>query len=223
MLTLIDGDLFEIDGLDGLAHGVNAEGKMCSGIAVEFRERFPEMHERYIETCRKALMAGGLFAYRDQDNFWIYNCFSQEFAGPNASLEHLRTSLYAMVYDAEHKGLARIGLPWIGTGVGALAREDVLEVFKDILGPSSVEFVVVNFVPESSLEPTPEEKEASVSLDVVEEVLREHVLEWKINERGGGPDEASFSDDVRGWCSCLERVSDYPLHVREEIEKVVNA
>lgn len=221
MLSLVNGDLFEIPSLDGIAHGVNAEGKMWSGIALQFRERFPEMHEEYIETCRKAPMAGGLFAYGDEDNFWVYNCFSQDLAGPNAKLDFLESSLRSMVAHAEYFELSRVGLPWIGTGVGALSREDVMEVFEDILEPSTVEFILVDYVPTPA--PVVEQPTPSVSLDVVEEVLREHIMEWKINNYSTEFNKEGDLSRIQGWCSCLERVDDYTAHVREHILKVVEA
>lgn len=220
MLALVNGDLFRLTSLDGIAQGVNAEGKMCSGIAVEFRERYPEMHEEYLRTCETAPMAGGLFAYKDEvDNIWIYNCFSQKLAGPNADLKLLKKSLQNMVFHAEINGLERVGLPWIGTGVGALNREDVLEVFEEVLYPSTVEFIVVNYTPDVD----PFSVVTKVSLDLAEKVLSEHVLEWRINGYSSEFDHSGDISGVQGWCSCLERVKDYVAHVREEIEKAARA
>ncbi len=51
MLKIIDGDIFE-SGADVIAHQVNCQGVMGSGVAKQVREKFPKVFEKYREECR---------------------------------------------------------------------------------------------------------------------------------------------------------------------------
>lgn len=150
---IIQGDLFDRShSFDALAQGVNTKGKMGAGIAVPFREKWPEMFVSYEQLCTDFtdILPGLLHAY---DNLaWtyssdpvqvIYNMFSQDWPGPNARYEWLASSALLMRLDAEARDLSRVGLPWIGCGIGGLARHNVQHFFERILEPSAVEFVLV--------------------------------------------------------------------------------
>lgn len=54
-LTYSKGSLFEAPPTARLVHACNAQGVWGSGIAKEFKERFPFSFKRYEEQCRKAL------------------------------------------------------------------------------------------------------------------------------------------------------------------------
>ena len=51
MLKIIDGDIFE-SGADIIAHQVNCQGVMGSGVARQVREKFPKVYEKYAMLCR---------------------------------------------------------------------------------------------------------------------------------------------------------------------------
>ena len=52
-LEVVTGDLFDPDfGFDALAQGVNTYGIMGGGIAADFRDRYPDMHESYQQFCQ---------------------------------------------------------------------------------------------------------------------------------------------------------------------------
>ena len=80
-MKIIDGDIFE-SGADIIAHQVNCQGVMGSGVAKQVREKYPQVYEYYKETCSKphANLLGvcqmcpiGLSG--DQ---WIANLFGQD-------------------------------------------------------------------------------------------------------------------------------------------------
>ena len=59
----VKGDLFAHKGLDALAHGCNCAGAMGKGIAVHFRERFPNMYGEYKQRCADGRFTlGAVFA-----------------------------------------------------------------------------------------------------------------------------------------------------------------
>jgi O-acetyl-ADP-ribose deacetylase (regulator of RNase III) len=138
------GDLFA-QGLRALAHGVNCRGGMGAGVAVEFRRRWPAMYDDYHEACRaKTLEPGGLHSWTERaTGTVIFNLATQNWPGRNARLEWVRSSIEAMLVIAEQRGIAAVGMPRIGAGIGGLAWAHVVAVLEDLAGGSAVNLVLV--------------------------------------------------------------------------------
>lgn len=147
---IIKGDLFDLDhDFDGLAQGVNCEGLMGAGIAVAFRNRWPDMYQDYKHLCNayRDIIPGLLHTYDVLDDngteLMILNLFSQVLPGKNGDYGLLKSSTLLMRIEAEKRDLSRVGLPWIGCGIAGLAKHNVQHIFERILGPSYINFVLV--------------------------------------------------------------------------------
>jgi O-acetyl-ADP-ribose deacetylase (regulator of RNase III) len=160
---IIQGDLFDpAYQFDAFAQGVNCQGLMGAGIAVPFRERWPEMYEEYKELCAKyrhilpgllhthnpdpveeKVVDGGITLVHLEFPPTVYNLFSQVQPGPNGSYELLQRAAFLMLRDAEEQGFDRVGLPWIGCGIAGLAKHNVEHIFRELLTDSEVEFILV--------------------------------------------------------------------------------
>ena len=149
---IIKGDLFDPShNFEGLAQGVNTKGKMGAGIAVVFRNKYPGMYEEYRRLCKDYtdVLPGLLHSWNNPN--WdgedptqvVFNLFSQDWPGPNGRYEWLASSALLMRLDAENRCFDRVGLPWIGCGIAKLERHNVQHFFERILGPSEVQFVLV--------------------------------------------------------------------------------
>ena len=126
MLTEIQGDLFAVPGPDALAHGVNCQGVMGAGIAVEFKRRWPVMFHRYYVACANgSLVAGTALACPETSPRWIYCMATQAIPGPFARDEYIMPALGGVVEHAQRNGVKRIGMPRIGCGLGGLSWDDV--------------------------------------------------------------------------------------------------
>jgi O-acetyl-ADP-ribose deacetylase (regulator of RNase III) len=98
---------------------------MGKGIAVEFRRRFPAMYEDYRARCSDGRFGvGAVFVWREHGRT-VFNLGTQQTWRTKAKLADLETALRAMVVLAEHDGIAEVGLPRIGAGLGALPWSDV--------------------------------------------------------------------------------------------------
>ena len=125
------GDLFTSTA-PAIGHGVNIYGKMGAGIAVQFKNRFPEMHTEYVSVCESGqLTAGMTFAYYGSTPI-IYNIASQDLPGANARLDFLEEGLRSALQDAQTLGLDRVALPLIGCGIGGLSEADVVPLLLEV-------------------------------------------------------------------------------------------
>ena len=71
------GDIFRIEGVSSYAHGCNCAGAMGKGIAVQFKDKYPEMYFEYKLLCKEnKFCPGDVFDY-DYGNRHIYNLGTQ--------------------------------------------------------------------------------------------------------------------------------------------------
>lgn len=58
MIRYIDGNLLESDA-EALVNPVNCVGIMGAGLAKQFKDKYPDMFDRYKELCRQGKFYGG--------------------------------------------------------------------------------------------------------------------------------------------------------------------
>ena len=105
---------------------------MGKGIALEFRRRFPAMYDEYRARCADGRFGlRDVFAWRGTDRV-VFNLGTQRTWRTRAVLADVEAALRAMVVIAERDGIAEIGLPRIGAGLGALPWMDVRAVIERI-------------------------------------------------------------------------------------------
>src|SRR5579871_1100630 len=140
-VTWTKGDLFASD-LEAVAHGCNCVGAMGAGIAVEFRRRWPKMYQEYRDRCKAGKFnPGGVYMYATKTGLFIFNLATQPDLG-GATIEAISDSLQEMVKMAKVFGVAQIGMPAIGAGLGGLDWAEVKEVIQRVGDSTPIELVV---------------------------------------------------------------------------------
>jgi O-acetyl-ADP-ribose deacetylase (regulator of RNase III) len=155
-IEFIAGDLFANRfGATALAHGCNCQGSMGAGIAIGFRERYPEMFAEYRQRCKakpRQFNLGDVFFWKAEAQPSVFNLATQEGTfRARASYEAIEAALKAMREQADREGIASIALPRIGAGYGGLSwkkvRAIIEETFKDWTGTL---YVYEEFRPEQA-------------------------------------------------------------------------
>ncbi len=134
-LTFHTGDLFDLPFVvDAVAHGVNCQGVMGSGIALEFRARYTGMHKYYVDSCQRCeWLPGDVLAYRSWAGRWVYNLFTQRAPGADARLPAISRAMSKMLQHASNHGVRTIAIPRIGSGVGGLDWADVEAAMRSVV------------------------------------------------------------------------------------------
>lgn len=137
MIDYIEKDIVTV-GMGIVAHGVNCQGKMGSGVAKAIRDKWPEVYEAYRTnpTGRAMLGTCHLVQIEENDSLFVANLYTQVFygygGGRYADSEAVRRSLdqcamYAEIYDLP------IIMPKIGCGLGGLSWEsDIKPIVESI-------------------------------------------------------------------------------------------
>lgn len=128
------GDIFTTT-LPAIAHGVNLEGNMGSGIAAIIKRLYPEVLPPYEFACEENLLQPGEVLpvhVASNPDVWIYNLASQVLQGANARMDLIEqsfTNAFDVARELGHKGFA---IPRIGSNVGGLNWNDVRPLLERI-------------------------------------------------------------------------------------------
>ncbi len=124
MLTFVRGNLFESPA-KVLVNTVNTVGVMGKGIALTFKQVYPEMFRRYQTLCERGeLEIGNLWLYKTEHK-WILNFPTKRHWRNPSRLEFIEAGLAKFVETYADQGITSIAFPELGCGNGELQWADV--------------------------------------------------------------------------------------------------
>lgn len=129
-----------------IAHGVNCQKKMGSGVAASIKKRWPASYEAYMEL--KPVL-GEVDLVDIAKDLWVANCYTQRYYGYDkkkyACLKAIESCLMAVATHAHRLGQP-VYMPKIGCGLGGLGWDDVKLILETIdqayLPYDDVQFIV---------------------------------------------------------------------------------
>lgn len=120
MVTVRIGDIFESDA-QTLVNTVNCVGVMGKGIALEFRKRFPEMHEDYVQRCRAGNVSlGEPYLYESLTPPWVLNFPTKDHWRSVSRLQDIVAGLRYLQAHYREWGITSLAVPPLGCGQGQL-------------------------------------------------------------------------------------------------------
>lgn len=139
MIEYLKKDITTVDA-GVVAHGVNCQGAMGSGVAGALRRKYPKIFLRYKNICDLYVKTPdwmlGIVDFVDIDGvegepaLIVANCFTQENYGRDskryASVDAVKRSIDTAVQTAIAAGLP-FYMPKIGCGLGGLSWENEVE------------------------------------------------------------------------------------------------
>jgi O-acetyl-ADP-ribose deacetylase (regulator of RNase III) len=123
MIRYTSGNLLDAE-VDALVNTVNCVGVMGKGIALQFRQAWPENYEEYRRACEhEEVRPGRMFIYetgRLVKPRFIINFPSKKHWKGKSKIEDVASGLDALVQDIRGRGIRSIALPPLGCGNGGL-------------------------------------------------------------------------------------------------------
>jgi O-acetyl-ADP-ribose deacetylase (regulator of RNase III) len=120
MVKVLIGNLFESKA-QTLVNTVNCVGVMGKGVALHFRERFPEMFTDYVKRCeRKEVRLGEPYLYRRVVEPWILNFPTKDHWRSVARLSDIERGLQYLLGHYKSWGISSLAVPPLGCGEGQL-------------------------------------------------------------------------------------------------------
>lgn len=158
MIIEVKGNIFNIleeYNLDAIVNPVNCVGVMGKGLAIEFKNRYPEYFKDYYKLCKKEIES---FLYIDLNclhyykhhNFYIISFPTKyhwkEKSNLNQISKLINRDLIDLIYFLNIK---KIGLPYLGCGLGEIDKEDFKNEFYKIHNSNeafqNIEFYLVEY------------------------------------------------------------------------------
>lgn len=140
------GNLLDVPA-DALVNTVNTVGVMGKGIALMFKEKFPENFRLYEEACEAGQVeVGHLMITEGSDMYgprWIVNFPTKKHWRHPSKLEWIESGLKELRKFIEFKGVKSIAIPPLGAGNGGLEWTDVRAVIaRELAGLKGVDILV---------------------------------------------------------------------------------
>lgn len=144
-MRFVKGNLLDAK-VEALVNTVNTVGVMGKGIALMFKEAFPENFRLYEEACEaKQVRVGQMFVTENrtfEGPRWIINFPTKKHWRQPSKLEWIVEGLSDLRRVIQEKGIRSIALPPLGSGNGGLDWNDVRPEIQQILGHIGVEISV---------------------------------------------------------------------------------
>jgi len=128
MIEITKGNLLKAEA-EALVNTVNCVGYMGKGIALQFKQAFPDNFIAYQKACKaKQVEPGKMFIYKTGQMFnpkYIINFPTKRHWRGKSKLEDIRSGLAALVGDVKRLGIHSIAVPPLGCGLGGLKWQTV--------------------------------------------------------------------------------------------------
>lgn len=128
MLRYVRGDILDADA-EALVNTVNCVGVMGRGIALRFKEAFPDNFKAYAAACRRGeVQPGRLFVFdtgRLTVPRYIINFPTKRHWRGKSRIEDIEAGLAALVEEIRSRNIRSIAIPPLGSGLGGLDWTEV--------------------------------------------------------------------------------------------------
>jgi O-acetyl-ADP-ribose deacetylase (regulator of RNase III) len=124
-LMLMRGDIFQ-SAAQTLTIAVNTQGVMGKGQALQAKQQFPHIFERYREMCKSSALRVGQPAVVRSNNGKLFLLFpTKAHWRENSKLSYITDGLRFLTENYREWGIESLALPALGCGLGNLDWKDV--------------------------------------------------------------------------------------------------
>ena len=132
MIRFKTGNILAEDA-EALVNTVNCVGVMGRGIALQFKNAFPDNFKAYVAACRSgAVRPGRMFVFETgtlTNPRYIINFPTKRHWRGNSRLEDIKAGLTDLTRQIRERGIRSIAIPPLGSGLGGLewdvVRKDI--------------------------------------------------------------------------------------------------
>jgi putative DNA methylase len=151
MIRYAQGDIFDTPA-DIRVNTVNCVGVMGAGVALAFKNRYPEMFKKYAKACKAGEVRPGKPHVWEKSEFdeivTVVNLPTKDHWRQPSEYEYVEKGLRWLREFVEKRGKVRVALPALGCGHGGLDWSRVQKMIEAALGDLAAEIIV--FEPSSS-------------------------------------------------------------------------
>ncbi len=117
------------ENVDALVNTVNCVGVMGRGIALQFKNAYPDNYKAYAAACKRGeVQPGRMFIYETDGLLsprFIVNFPTKRHWKGKSRMEDIETGLVSLVLEIKNHGIHSIAIPPLGCGLGGLDWSEV--------------------------------------------------------------------------------------------------
>jgi O-acetyl-ADP-ribose deacetylase (regulator of RNase III) len=148
------GNILEAD-TGAVVNTVNCVGVMGKGIALQFKQAYPDNFKEYLAACRRKLVKPGTMLIhrtgRLNNPKYVVNFPTKRHWKGKSKVADIKAGLNALRTEIERLGIESIAIPALGCGNGGLDWNDVRPLIEEALNGLNVDAIV--FPPQHAPEP----------------------------------------------------------------------
>ena len=137
MITYKTGDILTED-VEAVVNTVNCVGIMGRGIALQFKNVFPENFRAYAAACKQELVQPGRMFIYDTGELtnpkYVINFPTKRHWRGKSRMEDIESGLVTLASDIRERRIKSIAIPPLGCGLGGLNWRDVRSRIESALG-----------------------------------------------------------------------------------------
>ena len=146
MIQYKSGNILTEDA-EALLNTVNCVGVMGRGIALQFKNAFPENFKAYAAACkRKEVQPGQMFIFETNtltNPKFIVNFPTKRHWRGKSRIDDVRSGMDALVAELQNRKIRSIAIPPLGSGLGGLNWAEVRSLIKEaLIGLDDVQVVI---------------------------------------------------------------------------------
>lgn len=141
MITYVKGDLFSSPA-QVLVNAVNTVGVMGKGVALQFKESYPEMFRYYQQICDEKKLKTGNISLWKGDTKWVLLFPTKEHWRYPSKMEYIEAGLQKFVQYYYRMGIESVAFPKLGCGNGKLDWQDVKIVMEKYLADLPIQVYI---------------------------------------------------------------------------------
>lgn len=178
MIDSKTGNIFESNA-EALVNTVNTVGVMGKGIALQFKERYPENYFAYRKACKDGQIdVGAMFVTavnQVEGPKWIINFPTKKHWKGKSEMSFVERGLDDLIQVIVEHGIQSIAIPPLGAGNGGLNWGDVKELINKKLASVNIEIQLY----EPTFIAAPEVKSQNIGLTKSRALILELIKEYK--------------------------------------------
>lgn len=129
MIKLTQGDLLKQNDVDAIVNTVNCVGVMGKGIALQFKNKWPDNFAKYAAACKAGQVRPGRMFIHDAGGLvkpnYVINFPTKDHWRGASKIEFIRDGLVDLVTQVRRLGIRSIAIPPLGCGNGGLDWAEV--------------------------------------------------------------------------------------------------
>lgn len=142
MIEFTKGDMFAMP-VDVRVNTVNCKGVMGAGVALAFKNRYPDMFKEYKKACQDgSVRPGAMHVWRSLMGDWVINFPTKRDWKEPSRYEDVSAGLEALRNYLQEEKPISLALPALGCGHGGLDWSRVSSMIKDKLGDLDTQIFV---------------------------------------------------------------------------------